>query len=197
MPQLNKKYWSERYQNSNDAWDIGYAAPALKSILDNEKNKSIKILIPGCGNAYEAAYAYQIGFTNTIIIDWANEPLVNFKNKFPDFPDKQIIQTDFFEHDSKYDLILEQTFFCAIDPNLRATYVKKCYDLLNEGGKIKGLLFNCVFEKEGPPFGGSIEEYTKLFDPYFIIAEITECAFSIEPRKGNEIQIEFIKKTTL
>lgn len=197
MPTLNDKYWSERYQNKSDSWDIGYAAPALQSILDAENDKSIKILIPGCGNAYEAAYAYEQGFVNTTIIDWANEPLAIFKKRYPEFPTDQVIQADFFEHDATYDLIIEQTFFCAIDPSLRAAYVKKCAALLNAGGKIKGLLFNCTFEKAGPPFGGSAHEYNQLFEPYFIIEKLAICENSIEPRKGNELQFEFIKKPTL
>jgi thiopurine S-methyltransferase len=197
MPTLNDKYWSERYQSKSDSWDIGYAAPALQSILDEEKDKTIKILIPGCGNAYEAAYAFDHGFTNTSIIDWAKEPLDTFKNRYPNFPINQIIQANFFEHEAKYDLIIEQTFFCAIEPSLRTTYVKKCAELLNDGGKIKGLLFNCVFEFDGPPFGGSAHEYNELFEPYFIIEKLAVCEQSITPRKGNELQFEFIKKPTL
>jgi hypothetical protein len=34
-------------------------------------NKDIAILIPGCGNTYEAAYLLEQGFTNVTVIDIA------------------------------------------------------------------------------------------------------------------------------
>ena len=46
----------------------------------------------------------------------------------------------FFEHNKKYDLILEQTFFCALNPALRRAYVAKVYELLNVNGKFPVIL---------------------------------------------------------
>lgn len=53
-------------------------------------------------------------------------------------------------HQGGYDLILEQTFLCAIDPILRTDYVKNAIELLNENGSIRGVLFNVQFENPGP-----------------------------------------------
>ncbi|WP_412783757.1 hypothetical protein, partial [Aeromonas sanarellii] len=69
--------------------------------------------------------------------------------------ESHLIENDFFELDDKFDLILEQTFFCALDPELRNQYATKMYNLLNTNGKIAGLLFNFPLTNEGPPFGGS------------------------------------------
>lgn len=192
---LDKDYWSQRYQNKSDAWDIGYEAPAIKKILNEIQDKNISILIPGCGNAYEAAYAYNIGFHNTYVIDWAAEPLENFKKNYPQFPKEQIIQSDFFAFEGQFDLIIEQTFFCAIQTTLREKYVEKVASLLKDNGQLRGLLFNCHFEKEGPPFGGSTQEYKKLFEKHFDILSMDTCVDSIVPRQGNEVLIQFAKKT--
>ena len=106
----------------------------------------------------------------------------------------KIINEDFFKHLGQYDLILEQTFFCAIDPAMRRNYVEQCYSLLKEGGKLTGLLFNRVFEKDGPPFGGTKMEYEALFEYRFVFKQFDICTNSIAPRQGSELFIEFVRK---
>jgi thiopurine S-methyltransferase len=184
---LNSNYWQERYATQQTGWDAGTITTPIKEYIDQLTDKSIKILIPGCGNAHEAAYLWQQGFTNVFLLDYVAEPLNNFSKQFPDFPKDHLILLDFFNLEEKFDLILEQTFFCALDPSLRKSYVEKMQRLLNPEGKLVGVLFNCKFEKQGPPFGGTKDEYLALFDDYFEIRKMEECYNSIAPRKGNEL----------
>src|ERR1700739_1532646 len=158
-PQNNKKdFWDERYKSNQTGWDIKQVSPPLKDYIDRLTDTKLHILIPGCGNAYEAEYLLNKGFNNVTLIDIAPTLINALKEKFAGKPIR-ILNEDFFEHKGKYDLILEQTFFCAIDPSLRNRYVDTCFNLLKDRGKIAGLLFNIVFEKEGPPYGGTKEEY--------------------------------------
>ncbi|MEE3144606.1 MAG: methyltransferase domain-containing protein [Bacteroidota bacterium] len=185
---MDESYWSKRYENNETGWDIGEASKPLIKLFHQFNNKKIRILIPGCGNAYEAEYLYNKGFTNVYIIDISKQPLKNFKNRNPNFPENQILHGDFFEHKESYDLIVEQTFFCAINPELREKYVLKCHELLYPKGELLGVLFNREFEG-GPPFGGNVEHYEKLFNSQFSSVNIEECKFSIKPRIGNEVII--------
>ncbi len=57
-----------------------------------------------------------------------------------------IILGDFFKHKGEYELVLEQTFFCAINPSLRKNYVAKMKELLLLNGKLVGVLFDWQFE---------------------------------------------------
>ena len=66
--------------------------------------------------------------------------------------------------------------------------------LLNKDGKLIGLLFDKVFEKQGPPFGGCPCEYKPIFEPYFVIKTMDECYNSILPRAKAELFINLIKK---
>lgn len=186
MQNLSSEYWNERYKNSATGWDLGQVSPPIKEYVDQLKDKSIKILIPGCGNAHEAEYLHKNGFTNVHLLDFASEPLKEFKNRIPDFPESHLHQDDFFKHQGEYDLILEQTLFCAIDPTLRNDYVKTVKRLLVPNGKLVGVMFNCHFEG-GPPFGGNLEEYQSQFSKEFNNIKMEVCHNSITPRSGNEL----------
>ena len=84
-------------------------------------------------------------------------------------------------------MIVEQTFFCAIDPSLREQYVRAIDNLLTEEGQWAAMLFNTHFDGDGPPFGGSIDEYIDLFKGVFKEIVIDEEPASIKPRKGREV----------
>lgn len=191
---LNKEYWEERYRQQLTGWDIGYISTPLKTYVDQLGGKNTRILIPGAGNSYEAEYLYENGFKNVYVIDIAKSPLQNFKSRFPLFPDEQLIEGDFFDLDMKFDLILEQTFFCALDPLARKDYAQKAYELLSKHGKIAGLLFNFPLTEEGPPFGGSKKEYMGYFESLFKIKVFEVCYNSIKPREGKELFFIFEKK---
>ena len=193
MNKLDANFWQTRYEEGSTGWDIGYPSTPLKNYIDTITDKNIKVLIPGCGNAYEAAYMYQAGFTNLFLIDIAPAPIEQFRKKFPDFPEERIILGDFFNLNDTFDLILEQTFFCALDPTLRTAYVQKMTEILKPGGKLAGVLFSVQFEKQGPPFGGTKEEYLGLFSKTFTINKLEPETNSIPPRAGNEVFIEFIR----
>ncbi|WP_299123259.1 methyltransferase domain-containing protein [uncultured Winogradskyella sp.] len=184
---LDKIYWEERYANENIGWNIGYPSTPLKSYIDQLKDKTIKILIPGAGNGYEAEYLWKKGFKNVYIADIAKLPLENFKKRVNDFPDTNLLHMDFFELDDDFNLILEQTFFCALHPKLRTTYVEKIHQLLKPNGKLVGLLFDFELTASGPPFGGSISEYKSLFEEKFKIKILENSINSIKERQGKEL----------
>ncbi|PKP13586.1 MAG: SAM-dependent methyltransferase [Bacteroidetes bacterium HGW-Bacteroidetes-3] len=191
---FDKEFWESKYNAKETGWDIGHASTPLTTYFDQLFNKELKILIPGGGNCYEAEYLVEQGFKNIFVIDIAEQPLKNLKTRFPNFPDNHLIYGDFFNHEEQYDLIVEQTFFCALDPVLRIKYVKKMAELLKENGKLAGLLFDFELTEEGPPFGGSIKEYLQLFSPYFTIKKLERCYNSIQPRAERELFFIFEKK---
>jgi len=191
---MDKEFWSLRYQNSNTGWDIGSISKPLKEYIDQLHKKDLKILIPGAGNSYEAEYLFEKGFKDVWICDIAKEPIENFKQRLPEFPESQILHSDFFELENQFDLILEQTFFCALPVDLRENYAKKTFKLLKPKGKISGVLFDFELQPDGPPFGGSREEYLMYFSPYFKIDILEPCYNSIKPRLGKELFFNFSKK---
>ena len=191
--ELNASYWDNRYRNNDSPWDIGYESPAIRAYFEKIKDKNARILIPGAGNAYEAEFLFRHGFKNVFVLDFSHKALENFSKRVVDFPVSQMICCDFFEHKAKYDFVIEQTFFCAIDPVLRPNYVIKMHNLLNESGRLVGLLFNDPNLKGNPPYGGTINEYKELFMNHFLLT-IEESKQSISPRAGREVFIDFLRK---
>lgn len=193
---LTHEFWDQRYLNNETGWDLHQASPPLKSYIDSLKNKELRILIPGCGNAYEAEYLLSKGFKNVTLIDISQVVTKRLKEKYKNESIK-IVNENFLDHQGKYDLILEQTFFCALQPFLREDYVNKCYELLNDGGRIAGVLFNKKFVPSEPPFIASDEEYRKYFEPQFTFLQFESCRNSVVERMGYELFFEFRKKKTV
>lgn len=182
----NVNFWESKYQSNNSSWDLGEVSPPLKTYFDSLENKEIKILIPGAGNAYEAEYLFNNGFKNVYIVEWAPFAINSFKTRVPNFPLENIMELDFFKLEEQFDLIIEQTFFCALPVNLREDYVIKMHELLKTNGLLVGLMFQKEFEK-GPPFGGNEKLYRALFKSHFEILEMQTAHNSIKPRLGSEL----------
>ena len=160
---LDKTYWENQYLSKTTGWDLGEIAPPIKSYIDNLPKKDI-----------------------------APTLVNNLKNKFENNANITIILGDFFEHQGSYDLIIEQTFFCALPPTMRQKYVWKIHQLLQEDGLLSGLLFNREFEI-GPPFGGNSQEYKALFQNAFHIKTFDEANNSMSKRQDTELFVEFQK----
>jgi SAM-dependent methyltransferase len=191
---LNEAFWDNRYKTNDTGWDLGNVSMPIKTYIDQLKNKKIKILIPGCGNSYEAEYLYNKGFKNVYLIDISETALSNFKKRVPNFPISHLIHKNYFDLKTTFDLIIEQTFFCAINPNLRLEYAQKGHQLLNKKGKIVGLLFKAPLNDDHPPFGGNKEEYESYFKPYFHIKTMSPCYNSESEREGKELFFNLLKK---
>jgi SAM-dependent methyltransferase len=189
---LGKTYWENQYQANSTGWDLGQVAPPIQLYIDQIQNKDLAILIPGCGNSYEAAYLLEQGFTNVTVIDIAPTLVYNLTEKFKNNTNITILLGDFFEHQGQYDLIIEQTFFCALPLKMRQKYVWKQHQLLSNQGLLSGVLFNRSFEVS-PPFGGTLAEYAQLFQHSFAINRLEVAQNSVVKRQNAELFFEFHK----
>lgn len=187
-------FWNHKYISGETGWDIGYVSTPLKEYIDQLSDKNLKILIPGGGNSYEAEYLFNNGFTNVFVVDISSIPLKNLSERIPLFPKKNLLHSDFFELEETFDLILEQTFFCALEPSLRKDYIIKMSELLKPKGKLVGVLFNIPLNNEKPPFGGNRNEYISLFEEKFKIEKMETAYNSIPQRAENELFLKMVKK---
>lgn len=191
---LNQEFWNDRWAKHQTGWDIGYPSTPIVEYFSKLEDKDLSILIPGCGNAHEAEFLVKQGFKDITLVDIAPIAVKRLREKFRNHPEIKVLHQDFFDFSGQFDLMIEQTFFCAISPDKREDYVKKAHQLLKDNGTLVGLMFGVDFEKAGPPFGGNRTQYNKLFKPYFEIKVMENCYNSIPPRAGNELFIYLRKK---
>jgi SAM-dependent methyltransferase len=192
MEKLDADYWQNRYDIGTDAWDLGAPSTPLATYIDQLTDKDLRILIPGCGPAWEGQYLHERGFRNVWLMDLTGGPFEAFLQRCPGFPQEHLLIGDFFGHSGQYDRIIEQTFFCALDPALRGRYVEKMRELLAPDGKLVGVLFDDPQPGKTPgepPYGGSRSEYEVLFKQQFGRVKVEPCYNSIAPRAGREAWI--------
>lgn len=195
-PSFDAAYWNTRYATGQDPWDAGAVTEPLRAYFAQlGPPDQRRILIPGAGRAYEAEYLHRAGWPQVFVADFAPEPLQALQQRVPDFPAAHLLQADFFQLEGPFELLIEQTFFCALDPALRPAYAQKCAELLRPGSKLVGLLFDGpVGPGDGPPFGGTRAEYRSLFEPFFDFLHFEAAHNSIKPRQGRELFISLRRK---
>ena len=93
---LDGTFWNNQYNTNTTGWDLGEVSPPIKAYIDQLNNKDLRILIPGCGNSYEAGYLLQQGFTNITLIDIAPILVARLQEKYRNNENIKIIQGDFF-----------------------------------------------------------------------------------------------------
>lgn len=194
---MTKAYWQNRYETHQTDWDLGAVSPPLKAYFDTLQDKSLRILIAGAGNAYEARYLHELGFESVYVLDIVPSVMERFAHANPSFNPKHIICHDFFDVHTlgvgDFDLIIEQTFLCAIEPHLRSDYARQMHRLLAVNGRLVGVLFDGEFE-HSPPYSGSLAQYQALFEPYFDIQIMERCYNSVKPRAGRELFMTLVKR---
>jgi hypothetical protein len=185
--ELNAGFWGARYATGDTGWDLGAVSPPLQAWFSGFTDKAMRILIPGGGRSWEAEHLHRQGFRHVHVVDLTDAPWRELTARCPDFPREHFHIGDFFAHAGRYHRIVEQTFFCALDPGLRKAYVEKMHGLLVPGGILGGVLFNDALNADRPPFGGSLEEYRTLFGTLFTDLRLDPCHNSVAPRAGREL----------
>ena len=189
--------WDKLYIDNNTGWDLGEPTPVFTNIAKNIRPGNLCIL--GCGHGYDAIMFSQNGF-NVTAVDFAPTPIKYINDKARELSlDIITIQENIFSLsprlDNHFDYIIEQTCFCAIDPQKRKAYHDLVYNLLKPGGSIIGLWFPIgkSLSEGGPPFAVSEKEVKLLFNYKWDVKKEEFPNNSIESRLGREKLIIFKK----
>jgi SAM-dependent methyltransferase len=200
----NAAFWAELYRNGDTGWDQGGPSPGLVDFLKNDVGaghavplQSGRVLVPGCGHGHDARALAAAGFdvTGLDVVTKAVEEssrlaeadgLKNFRFE----------QADFLNLPSRlrgpYDLIFENTFFCAIDPDHRDRYVETAAGLLKPEGFLLGVFYT-IRPETGPPFGATRDELLDRFVHRFKLV-LDRVPRSITRREGKELLMLWQRK---
>ncbi len=197
-----KDFWEKKYLTQFTPWDIGQAAPAFVKYFDSQfsifnSQFSINVAVLGCGKGHDAFHIANLKDCkfNVYGFDFSENAIrsCNELKEKQKLNNVYFSQVNFFElvNDTKwencFDIVIEHTSFCAIDPKRRSEYV----DLIKYLLKPKGLLIGLFFVRaslSGPPYGCTLSEVRELFYNNFTETEklhIEECLHK-EKLEGDE-----------
>ena len=153
--------------------------------------------MPGCGRGHEVIYLTENGFEVTAV-DYSSGAVNHLKSTVQERKLKcKVLHMDFFgidsTHNGVYDLLIEQTFFCAISPEQRPSYVSTVARALKQGGMLAGLFYH-TGKEGGPPFNTTREDILKHFSDSFEIQQLSKSEDSAEQRKNKEWLVILVKK---
>ena len=157
--------WEDRYQAKITKWDRGGTSPNLMQWLDSGVLSPCRIMLPGCGNGYEAITLAEQGF-EVVCVDIAATPIANLRKALAERNlTAELIESDFFSLDfstQAFDAIYEQTCLCALQPSEWGSFESWMHQSLKMGGKLYAQ-FMQTGEEGGPPFHCDMGEMRNLF----------------------------------
>ncbi|MFQ5673281.1 MAG: methyltransferase domain-containing protein [Nitrospinales bacterium] len=181
--------WQKHYDTGDLRWDLGEVSPPFARLWREKKLRPGKTIVPGCGRGHEVVFFAERGFDVTGV-DFSPGAVTCLTDALSQKGLRaNVLLADFFEldsaHDSCYDLVLEQTFFCAIAPSARALYVETVHRLLQANGLLVALFYE-TNEEGGPPYHTGYADIPRLFSRHFAIEHLEKTPHSIERRRGRE-----------
>ena len=188
-------YWQGRFEAHDTPWDLGGPSTVLCEAIREVESSGFKIegaraLSPGCGRGSDALELARLGASVTGV-DWSKAAVDSLRGSA-----LRVLHGDMFAlPPEEVDLVCEHTFFCAIDPSMRARYVDTISKWIAPRGFLIGNFFvvpmeyaqtlsglSLTQEGSGPPFAATEAELTQLFSPYFEI-HVLRPATSGEPSR--------------
>lgn len=150
-------WWSELYRTGDTRWDSGGPHHLMDLLIPPMKLTRLRVLVLGCGAGHDAAWWEKRGHIVTGV-DFSDEALSRARELYGESETLRWVKGDVFQlpqnWTSRFDVIFENTMFCAVPPERREDLVRTWWRLLSPRGRVVG--FALVMDKLfGPPYGTS------------------------------------------
>ncbi|KAL9437341.1 hypothetical protein AB3S75_023243 [Citrus x aurantiifolia] len=183
--------WEKCWEEGLTPWDLGQPAPIIVHLHQSGALPKGRALVPGCGTGYDVVAMasperYVVGLD---ISDIAIKKAEELSSSLPNAKFVSFLKADFFTWcpTELFDLIFDYTFFCAIEPEMRAAWAQKIKDFLKPDGELITLMFPISDHVGGPPYKVSVSDYEEVLHPMgFQAISIVDNKLAIGPRKGRE-----------
>jgi len=175
-------FWDHRFQNGVTPWEAGQAPQQLCEFAVRYElahplggptgtrlecsSAHRRVLVPGCGSAWDAAFLAQRGWETTAL-DFSAGAIECARATLGERWSGTLLCADFFTFDpgTPFDVIYERAFLCALPRKLWADYAQRMAQLLRPGGLLAGYFFFGEAIK-GPPFGILPQQLENLLTPH-------------------------------
>jgi len=165
-------FWDHRFRNGAIPWDAGQAPQALRDFADDYRGQAggtdrPRVLVPGCGSAWDAAWLDAQEWDVTAL-DFSAAAVDAARLTLGQHWHGQLLCEDFFTFtpDAPFDVIYERAFLCALPRMLWPAYAPRMAQLMPPGGLLAGCFF-LADRPKGPPFGILPQQLDDLLTPYF------------------------------
>lgn len=188
---LTPAFWDERFERDFTPWDKGGVPEQLGGFVSRSQPK--KVLIPGCGAAYELVYFSEAGW-DAMAIDFSPAAVERARAITGQWSDR-VVEADFFAYQpaAGLDMIYERAFLCALPRTMWPQVARRWAQLLPAGGVLAGFFFFDDVLK-GPPFGIGRDELDQLLHDDFECVEDAAVADSIPVFAGKERWMVWLRK---
>jgi SAM-dependent methyltransferase len=178
-------FWDQRYASGETPWTLQAIPAALRTFVRRTQTRGT-VLIPGCGTDHAVLQFFRTAGFEVTAIDFSTVAVAQIKKALGNF-DGKTIHGDFFTFDfqSRFDLIYERTFLCALPPQKWPQYAKHIAQLLRPGGKLVGIFFYGK-EPEPPPYPLSEARAAEIFGKCFRLIRDVKIADSVAMFAGRE-----------
>ncbi|WP_233864585.1 methyltransferase domain-containing protein [Paraburkholderia adhaesiva] len=159
-------FWDERFTRGFTPWDQAGVQPQFEAFAT--AHPDLAVLIPGCGNAWEAGWL--AGHNRTVrAIDFSPAAVASARAALGEHA-AVVEQADFFAYAPPFapGWVFERAFLCALPPAQRVRYAQRMAALLKPGALLAGYFFIDEPQK-GPPFPMPRDELDALLTPYFTL----------------------------
>ncbi len=198
------EFWDAAYREERDGWDMGTPTPVFVDLLDRYEmdfrplggpdfsalDRPPRVLVPCSGRGHDALHFAERGWDVTAV-DFSVEPLQWLHaEKGRLGVELQLLQADMFPlgetYPAHFDMLLEYTCVCAIEPARRKEFLDFAAEVLRPGGLLLALLFPLDGRPGGPPFAIDPEEFKRDAERNFIFMHESIPETSVKPRRGKE-----------
>lgn len=160
------EFWESRYREGVTPWDRGAAPADFLAWLD-KLSPPQRVLIPGCGSAYEVGALAAAGH-EVEAIDYSPAAVARAKAQLGTAADR-VREADFFAlaTDKLWTYVYERAFLCALPPRLWPDYARRMGELIAPGGALCGYFYLSPETGRGPPFPIDDGHLIDLLNPWF------------------------------
>lgn len=178
-------FWDARFRQKRTPWDAGSTPPDLERYLIENPGGG-RVLIPGCGSAYEVRSFLEKGY-EVAAIDFSEAAVERARAELGP-SHGAVVLGDFFAHDfgpRLFDVIYERAFLASLLRRMWGDYAARVAELLRPEGRLIGF-FVYGEEQGGPPFCLKSGELAALLGERFEKVDEAAVKTSVPVFQGKE-----------
>jgi methyl halide transferase len=182
-------FWESYYRAGRPPWQLDVPCPPVLGALDASPDTwGRDAVVVGCGLGFEGAALSARGF-DVLGLDLSAYAVARARARYRDatrlrYRVASVLSPPQDLH-QRFDLALEQTCFCAIDPPDRPLYVDGVAAMLRPGGRLLAAFYMLTGEQR-PPHPSDPDDLRALFGARFEILQLGPTIDSAPSRAGRE-----------